>query len=115
MATKATAAKKRYATVLDDLGGSVWLRDVGLRADDKAAVGIGGVLALRREVEKPKANRCLITRQKEKEGGYRLEYWRVDGEDGEATAEKLFHTAEDVKAELIAGFGATAPVIVMEW
>ena len=73
--------------------------------------------ALRRDVEKPKANRCLIHRQKEGKNytGFRVEYWRVDGEEGEATAEKLFCTANDVKAELIAGFGATAPVIVMVW
>lgn len=108
---------KKGESVLDELGGTAWLRAFELRTDDRAGSGQSALALKRVEDRKGKPNRVIITRQKEGKQyvGYKMEYWRVDDEDADAMAEKLFSTTEEVKTELIESFGATAPAIVMEW
>jgi hypothetical protein len=98
------AAKVRSGPVLDELGGQKWMRTTGLRTDATAGVGFSGSMALAREADSPAPNRAVVVRLKE--GGFRVEYWRVDGEDGEQVAEKIVADGDAVKAELTERFAA---------
>ena len=112
----ATATKRKSASMLDDLGGTAWLQAAELKTDDKAGAGLSSVLALaREEVRKSKPNRVIIKRAQNREPGYVLEYWRVDGDDAEVTGEKACRTVEAVKTELVENFGAKEPAAAMEW
>ena len=59
-------------------------------------------MALARDAEQPQPNRAVVVRRRE--GGFRVEYWRVDGEDGEPVAEKVVEDVDGVKAELAERF-----------
>lgn len=99
---------KRGRAAIEQLGGRDWVRGAGLRVDATAPVPPLAVSLACETADAKKPNRVVVLPLDG--GGFRLEFWRVNGEDAEPTGERVVATAGAARAAILVAFDlAEAP------